>query len=377
MMEMLLEYADGRKGTIPDSLRFAFLGGDWISITLPNRLKAQTDKAKVVSVGGPTETTLWNIWYPVEEVDPNWKSIPYGKPIANTKYFVMDETLKESPVNSVGELCCAGIGLAKGYWNDPEKTAAKFTTHPLTGERIYRTGDMGRYMPDGNIEFLGRVDHQVKINGQRIELGEIEAVLQQHDLVRAAVVTVTENEPDIKRIVAYIVPSSCQAVTDGQLREYLSRKLPEHMVPSQFILLDRLPLTANGKVDRRALPTINGDRPNLATPYIEPTTKMERELAEIWRELLHLDKVGVADNLFDLGARSIHMVQAHSRLQLLVNSDLRIVTMFQYPTIGSLAKYLGSNIEEPRSTEKVRAQAEMQRVAQARRQMARRKSTNV
>lgn len=376
MMEMLLEYADGRENTIPDSLCLAFLGGDWISVTLPQRLKAQVNKAKVVSVGGPTETTLWNIWYPVEEVDREWKSIPYGKPIAHTKYFIMDETLEECPSSTAGELCCAGIGLAKGYWKDREKTVAKFTTHPRTGERIYRTGDMGRYLPDGNIEFLGRVDHQVKINGQRIELGEIEAVLLRHNQVRAAVVVKAGENQSFPLLVAYVVPASCHAVTGDQLRGYLSKKLPEHMVPSRFFLLDRLPLTANGKVDRGALPNVDGNRPEIATLYVEPATKMEHDLVEIWRDLLHLDKIGVADNLFDLGAQSIHVVQAHSRLKSSVNAEISIVAIFQYPTIGSLARYLTSS-KESLLTENIRAKAERQRAVRARQQLIRGKSKNV
>ncbi len=377
MMEMLLESAEGREKTIPDSLRYAFLGGDWISVTLPKRLKAHSDQVRLISVGGPTETTLWNIWYPVETVDPDWKSIPYGKPIANTKYYVMDESLKECQPGTAGELCCAGIGLAKGYLNDEKRTSEKFTSHPLTGERIYRTGDMGRYLSDGNIEFLGRVDNQVKINGQRIELGEIEAALQQHDSVRAAVVVAAGEPRGVRRLVAYIVPSSCLALADPQLREYLSKKVPEHMVPSMFFMLDQLPLTANGKVDRRALPNVGGNRPELATPFVEPTTKMEQDLAEIWRELLHLHKVGVADNLFDLGAQSIHVVQAHSRLKTALNREFGIVTLFQYPTIGSLAMYLSSLGSEHGSTGKIQAQAERQRAAQARRQLARGNMTNV
>lgn len=377
MMEMLLEYAGTLKNKLPDTLRYAFLGGDWISVTLPKRLMAQAPKAQVVSVGGPTETTLWNIWYPVEEVDPKWKSIPYGKAIANTKYFVMDEALRECPQSIAGELCCAGMGLAKGYWKDHEKTAEKFTNHPVTGERIYRTGDLGRYLPDGNIEFLGRIDNQVKINGQRIELEEIEAVLQQHDLVRAAVVLAVGEKDDSKRLTAYIVPATCEAILDKKLREYLSKKLPAHMVPSNYVLLGQLPITANGKVDRQSLPKLIGVRPELSTAYVEPRSTMESELARIWRELLHLDRVGVTDNLFDLGAQSIHVVQAHARIAKLTERTLGIVNLFQYPTIGSLSQYLKSTIENHVPIGKIRAQAEMQRAAQAKQQIARMKRTNV
>ncbi|MCC5608951.1 amino acid adenylation domain-containing protein [Nostoc sp. CHAB 5834] len=207
MMEMLLEYVGDRSELLPESLRWAFLGGDWISINLPKRLQTLRQNLRVVSVGGPTETTLWNIWYQVEAVNPDWKSIPYGQPIANTKYYVLNQALEDCPSWVPGELCCAGIGLAKAYWRDAEKTSANFTTHPRTGERIYRTGDLGRYLPNGNIEFLGRVDFQVKIRGHRIELGEIEATLKQHPGVKEALaVTVSATEQSQQQIIACIVP---------------------------------------------------------------------------------------------------------------------------------------------------------------------------
>lgn len=367
MMEMLLEYADERAGVIPEALRWAFLGGDWISVTLPARLRRLVDAVRVVSVGGPTETTLWNIWYVVEEVNPQWKSIPYGRPIARTKYYVMSETLEECPTMAAGEMCCAGIGLAKGYWRDREKTDAKFVTHPRTGERIYRTGDMGRYLADGNLEFLGRLDHQVKINGQRIELEEIEAVLQQHPKVRAAVVVAAGEAQSKKQLVAYVVPASCDAAaSSGLWRDYLLSRLPEYMVPTRFVMLDRLPLTANGKVDRRALPSITGVRPELGTRFVEPQTELERTLTGIWQELLQIDKVGVADNFFDLGAQSLHIVQAHRRLQSATNLNLKIVAFFQFPTITSLCTHLTSLVSETSSFSRVQSQAARQKEALAR-----------
>jgi len=211
MMEMLLEYVGDRSELLPQSLRWAFLGGDWLSVTLPDRLQTLIKDVRVVSVGGPTETTLWNIWYPVKTVDPTWKSIPYGKPIANTKYYVLNEALEDCPTWVPGELCCAGVGIAKGYWRNEEKTCASFITHPRTGERIYRTGDLGRYLPDGQIEFLGRVDYQVKIGGYRIELGEIEATLKQYPGVRDAVTVAVTEAGQSRQLVAYVVPEKEQA----------------------------------------------------------------------------------------------------------------------------------------------------------------------
>jgi amino acid adenylation domain-containing protein len=206
MMEMLLDYAAGRSEVLPECLRWAFLGGDWIPVTLPQRLRAIVKECRVVSVGGPTETTLWNIWYPVETVDPSWKSIPYGSPIANTRYYILNERLEDCPVWVAGEMCCAGVGLTKGYWRNEEKTRASFLTHPVTGDRLYRTGDLGRFLPDGNIEFLGREDFRLKIRGFRIEAGEIEAALNEHPAVKASIVTAFGENHSQKRLVAYIVP---------------------------------------------------------------------------------------------------------------------------------------------------------------------------
>ncbi|MBO1049480.1 MAG: amino acid adenylation domain-containing protein [Dolichospermum sp. DEX182a] len=215
MLDIFLEYIDGCSDPWSSSLRLAFLGGDWISLTLPDRLQALVEGVQIVSVGGPTETTLWNIWYPITSVDPTWKSIPYGRPIANTRYYVLNEVLEHCPVWVTGELYCAGIGLAKGYWNDQQKTLEKFINHPRTGERLYRTGDLGRYLPDGNIEFLGRVDFQLKIRGYRIEPKEVEAALTQHPAIEAAVVTAV-GEQHSKRLVAYIVPSQQLISTNQQ-----------------------------------------------------------------------------------------------------------------------------------------------------------------
>ncbi|MEQ9672605.1 MAG: amino acid adenylation domain-containing protein [Coleofasciculus sp. G2-EDA-02] len=184
MMEMLVDYAQGQSVALPESWRLAILGGDWLPVSLPNRLKALVPDVQVLSIGGPTETTIWNIGYLIEQVEPNWQSIPYGQPMANSKYYILNEDLEDCPVWVPGQMYCAGVQLAKGYWRDTEKNRANFITHPRTGERIYRTGDLGLYRPDGNIEFLGRVDFQIKIRGHRIEAGEIETALTQHPAVR-------------------------------------------------------------------------------------------------------------------------------------------------------------------------------------------------
>jgi pyochelin synthetase len=346
MMEMMLEYAADRPGSLPRSLRLAFLGGDWIQVNLPTRLQAVAENARVVSVGGPTETTLWNIWFPVEQIDPEWKSIPYGQPIANTKYYVFNEAMEHCPVWVPGELCCAAVGLAKGYWRDEEKTRAKFFNHPVTGERIYRTGDLGRFLPDGNIEFVGRADFQVKIQGQRIELGEIESILQQHPGLRAAVVAAVGETQGKKRLVAYVVPNEQNAGINGELRTYLLQKLPEHMVPSTFVKLRELPLTANGKVNRLALAA-------LAEPPVEPNNSSEAKadslaarIQKIIAKILEVPDLDRGANLMGYGANSIDMVRIGNQLEKEFGFRPRMDQLFRLQTVDALARYYEEHRKE-------------------------------
>ncbi|HEX8183561.1 MAG TPA: amino acid adenylation domain-containing protein, partial [Blastocatellia bacterium] len=211
LMEMFVEYlehAPDKEAATPGSLRRVMLSGDRIPLSLPGRISDLIKEAQVISLGGPTETTVWDICYPVEAVEPDWRSIPYGKPMANARYHVLNEALELCPVWVPGELYISGTGAARGYWRDDEKTRDRFITHPFTGERLYRSGDLGCYLPDGNIEFLGRADFQVKIRGNRIELGEIEAALQRHDDVQAAVVMAAGDSQEDKRLVAYLVPAA-------------------------------------------------------------------------------------------------------------------------------------------------------------------------
>ncbi|NEQ99446.1 MAG: amino acid adenylation domain-containing protein, partial [Cyanothece sp. SIO2G6] len=364
MMEMLLEYAGDRADMLPSSLRWVFLGGDWISVTLPSRLHRLVANAQVVSVGGPTETTLWNIWHPVESVAPDQKSIPYGRPIANTKYYVLNEALDDCPVWVPGELCCAGVGLAKGYWRDEEKTHAKFITHPRTGERLYRTGDMGRYLPDGNIEFLGRVDFQFKIRGYRIEPGEIEAALTQHTAVRSAVVSVIgeqDNRQQGERLVAYVLPEKELTLTIDELRSFLGDKLPSHMVPSAFILLDAFPLSANGKVDRQALPVPDSFLQNLDIAYVAPETDIEQKIADIWKSVLASEEVGVNSNFFEIGGNSLSITKVYSQLRSSLPNVIKqvpLTDLYKYPTIRTLADYLSATGSPQRSMAAVQSDKE-------------------
>lgn len=355
MMEMLLEFADTRTGAIPETLRIAFLGGDWIPITTPDRLSSHVPGGQVVSVGGPTETTLWNIWYPVEKMDPTWKSIPYGQPISNVTYYILNEALESCPVWVPGEICCAGVCLAKGYWQDEDKTAEKFIIHPRTGERIYRTGDLGRYLPDGNIEFVGRKDFMIKINGQRIEPGEIEAALLRLEGVQSAVVVAVGKKQGKKRLVAYVVPAPDASLTSSDLRQALDQKVPEYMVPSEFAILNHLPLTANGKVDRKALPEINVPQIETGKSSGTQSSVTQAKVVELVSKILELDSADPEVNLITLGANSIDMIKIGNLIEKEFGFRPRMDEIFRLQTINAIAvycdSYLGGGADEASADE--------------------------
>jgi acyl carrier protein len=339
-------------------LRLAFLGGDWIALSAPERIRAHFGDVQVVSVGGPTETTVWNIWYPVKNVQADWNSIPYGHPIANTRYYVLDEQLQDCPRGEPGELCCSGVGLLKGYWRNDEQTRARTALHPRTGERIYRTGDRGRFMPDGEIEFLGRIDRQIKINGQRIELGEIEATLLRQSGVKQAVVDAIDFDGQ-KKLAAYIVPENVPENVPGNgqplqahtLRAALESFLPAYMIPSSFLMMEALPLNANGKVDRSLLPTPHSPRSEPASggPAVKAGT--EEIISSVWKKVLGVEHLGPADNFFDLGGDSLLLVEVHAELQQTLNRKFSVTDLFQFPSIRALSNYLDGQASQVASSE--------------------------
>lgn len=347
MMEMMLTYADDNRDAVPDTLRLAFLGGDWIPLSLPDRLQDQAGAAQVVSVGGPTETTLWNIWYPVEEVEPDWNSIPYGYPIPNVGYHVLDEGGAPCPDHVPGELCCTGVGLARGYLNDEEETAESFGAHPRTGARMYRTGDLGRYRSDGAIEFMGRIDLQVQINGIRVELDEVDAALGRHDAVRRAVTVAAGDRFEDKQLVAFVVPEN--GTVDGEsLRSALGRTLPDYMIPSVFVDTDQLPLTANGKVDRDALTDRarevleRGARASASAPEErapDEQTGVADRIVELAREVLDVDIPSLEVSLLDLGVNSMDMVRFGNALDKQFDRRPRIDELFRMETLQALVEY--------------------------------------
>ncbi|MES1241992.1 MAG: amino acid adenylation domain-containing protein [Acidobacteriota bacterium] len=335
LMEMLTEYTSGRAS--PGSLRLVLLSGDWIALDLPDRVRHLWPGAEVISLGGATEASIWSILYPIGEVEPDWKSIPYGRPMVNQTFHVLDERLESRPVWVPGDLFIGGVGLARGYWRDAEKTKRSFAVHPRTGERLYRTGDKGRWLPDGTIEFLGREDTQVKIQGYRVELGEIEAALESHPEVRSAVVSAVGPERGARRLVAYVVPRGGEAPELEAVRSFLRAALPEYMVPAALIVLPGLPLTANGKVDRKALPV-----PELASQEPEdassvPRTAVEERLVELWKSLLGIDQVGIHDSLFQLGGNSLTSIQLLVRVREAYGVDVPLRSLFEEPTVAGLA----------------------------------------
>lgn len=332
-----------KSGDRHPQLRLVFMSGDWIPVKLPDAIKATFPGVEVISLGGATEATVWSNYYPIGTVEPHWVSIPYGKPIQNARYYILDSYLNPCPVGVAGELHIGGKCLASGYLNQPELTTQKFIPDPFSNNptaRLYKTGDLARYLPDGNIEFLGRIDHQVKIRGFRIELGEIEAVLAKHPQVRETVILVREDEPGNKRLVAYVVGHQ-PAPTAIELRRFLQEKLPEYMVPAAFVAIAEIPLTSNGKVDRRALPIPDRDRPNLEKAFAAPSNAVELQLTQIWSEVLGIQSIGVKDNFFELGGHSLLAVQLFTQIETKFGKKLPLATLFQAPTIEQLANILG------------------------------------
>jgi len=338
---LLVESAEFRRIQLPD-LRLVMLSGDWIPVDLPARLRAIAPQAEVVSLGGATEASIWSIWYDVGAVDPAWPSIPYGYPMRNQSWFVLDEWGRPSPEWVPGELFIGGIGLALGYWNDPQKTDASFIRHPDTGERIYRTGDLGRYLPGGVIEFLGRKDFQVKIQGHRIELGEIETVLNACPGVSAAVVVVQKSETGTgPQLAAHVVLAAGASLTVETIREFLGRKLPEYMVPRLVAFLDRLPLSSNGKLDRKALPRIGEMATGVTAKAKRPAKNpIEAQLLEIWRKVLKRDGLSAVDDFFEVGGQSFEAVRIVGLIRETFGVSLSLGDIWQSRTIEQLARCL-------------------------------------
>lgn len=340
--------------------RALIIGGDALFGENLSFWRKHAPATRLINEYGPTETVVGCCVFESPRGEIPSGAVPIGKPIANTELYVLDERQQLVPVGLPGELYIGGDGLARGYMNRPDLTAQNFAPHPFSakaGARLYRTGDIARYLPDGNLEYLGRADRQVKIRGFRIELGEVEAAVARHPSIREAVVIVSEDQPGNKRLVAYCVPRAQNAASQTQnghplspdsLRDYLQKELPDYMMPSGFVMLETLPLTANGKVDRRALPSLNGNGSDRAETFIAPRDVLELQLAQIWEEILDRRPIGVGDDFFKLGGHSILAARLMARIQQQLGINLPLATLFKRATIEYLASLLRR--EQPASS---------------------------
>ncbi len=326
---------------LPERLRLVIVGGEKASpVTLAAWRKLAGDRVRWINTYGPTEASVIATSYEPKGDFPT--PLPIGKPIANTQVYILNANLEPQPIGVRGELCIGGKGVARGYLNRPDLNEKKFIVDPFGDGKalLYRTGDMARYLPDGNLEFLGRTDDQVKIRGFRVELGEIEALLAQAPGVDMGVVIAREDARGEKSLVAYFVPTHEPAPKSGDLRIFLQERLPEHMIPSSFVKLATMPLTPNGKVDRRALPEPSAADAEVAENFDEPKDALESQLVSIWQSVLGKSPIGIRQSFFDLGGHSLLAVRLMHRMEQVFGTKMPITTLFQAPTIEHLAELL-------------------------------------
>ncbi|MEM6401890.1 MAG: amino acid adenylation domain-containing protein, partial [Cyanobacteria bacterium P01_D01_bin.116] len=332
---------------LPESLRLVIIGGEKV---LPEPVRCwqeyvvksgKSNNLQLINTYGPTETTVSSMLYKIGSSN-SCEDVPIGRPLAHSQAYILDKNLQQVPIGVPGELYIGGNTLARGYLNRPELTNEKFIQNPFSNsksQRLYKTGDLVRYLPDGNIIFIGRIDNQVKVRGFRMELGEIETVLNSHPQIQQAIVIVREDIPGEKSLVAYLVLN--QSLTIGKLREFIRKKLPDYMVPNAFITLDTLPLTPNGKIDRKALPAGN-EKITREQEYVAPRSHGEEIIANIFANLLNVQNVGIHDNFFYLGGHSLLATQLISRLREAFSLEIPLRTLFEYPTVAELEAKLTS-----------------------------------
>ncbi|MFF2812645.1 amino acid adenylation domain-containing protein [Streptomyces sp. NPDC058000] len=336
LLDLLVSQAEQAGSALP-ALRLAMLGGDWIPVTLPDRVRRIAPDLRFIALGGATESSIHSTIYEVTRTDPAWVSIPYGRPMANQRTYILDPAGQPVPVGVPGDLHLAGIGLAQGYLNQPERTAERFLTWshgPVTGERLYRTGDLARYRADGQIELLGRMDFQVKVNGLRIELGEVESLLRDHPEVKDAVVAAHPDAVGDRQLIGYVVLRDPAAQDASALRDHLAEALPAYMVPAAMMVLDALPLSANGKLDRKALPApgpgaedADGDAPR---------GHWEQRIADVWQEALGIERVRRDADFFTLGGDSMKAVRSIAK----IGAPLKWADLYRHPVLKDLAAHM-------------------------------------
>ena len=322
-------------------VRYVLTGGEAMSPRSARDVLAADPPDYLLNAYGPTENGVFTTVHLLTELPADAVSVPIGQAVNHTDVCVLDENLELVPPGTPGELCTGGDGLADGYWNRPDLTASRFVPHPCTtrpGARLYRTGDRARQLPDGSLEFLARLDQQVKIRGHRIEPGEIDAVLLQHSSVAEAIVVVREDRPGEKRLVAYVRPAGKASCSAAELRAFVADRLPAYMMPSAFVVLDVLPLTPTGKIDRRALPPPPASRP-FGDEYVAPRTPIEEALAALWASVTGVSEVSVDDDFFQLGGHSLLAAQVVARINDSFGTTLPISAIFERPTVASMAAW--------------------------------------
>lgn len=330
LMKMFCDYAlPERPSNFFYNIRLVLLSGDWIPLRLPQQIHTLCgEHTTIISLGGATESSIWSILYPIQKIAADWKSIPYGFPMWNQRFYILNQQMDFVPQGVVGELYIAGEGLARGYWQDSEKTITSFINHPKTGERIYRTGDLGRYNENGIIEFLGRIDSQVKINGYRVELGEIKNQLEKFELIERALVI----EQDGK-LLAFVI--SKNKIDSDSILEKLKNKLPDYMLPTQLQQLEKIPLTENGKIDLKKLPKIKQIGNKLFKPL---RTELEKIVAKTWSKVLNVKEIGLNDNFFSLGGHSLLAIEAINLLKTEINISLPLRIIFESKNLSNFAE---------------------------------------
>ncbi|MEH0578671.1 MULTISPECIES: amino acid adenylation domain-containing protein [Streptomyces] len=353
LLDLVVTHLDSVGAPPLDELRLALLGGDWIPVSLPDRTRAVAPGVRFIALGGATESSIHSTLYEVEKTDPRWTSIPYGRPMANQRTYILDDSRRPVPPGVPGELHLAGIGLARDYLGRPEQTAERFFTWScgeVTDERLYRTGDVARYGPDGLIELLGRSDFQVKVRGLRIELGEIEAVLRAHGTVREAVVTAHPDGSGDRRLVAHVVAAAGRTVSPEAVAEHAARSLPRFMVPSTVLVLAELPLTPNGKVDRRALPAPPEPVGEPEGTYAAPVTPTERTVAEVFATVLSVSRVGADSSFFAVGGNSLQAMRAVTRLTKHFGVRVNVRLLYGGNTVSGIASEIDQRLAQSAPT---------------------------
>ncbi|WP_291598649.1 amino acid adenylation domain-containing protein [Blautia sp. LMAG:75] len=343
-VEMLAEYEEYQRQVTSQSLRLVMMSGDWVPVSLPGRIRNLFQNVEIVALGGATEGSIWSNHFEIPEIVPeDWKSIPYGKPLANQKYYVLDQNMEDCPDWVPGTLYIAGDGVAQGYLNDNEKTEEKFVVLDRTGERLYCTGDMGRYWNEGNIEFLGRLDNQVKINGYRVELGEIEAALRRIQGITEAFVFFKRDNA-IEDICAVLVEEKrYRDRIDKFYKEMLKKDLPIYMIPTEYIKTNAIPLNSNGKKDiHKILIVAEKNRKPIfkKNNNCKQLTQLQEQLLAIWREVLKIENIDINDNFFEIGGNSIQAIQITNQMTEKIGCFMDIGKLFEYPTISKIERYI-------------------------------------